>query len=567
MMNATGAGRPNVVFGHTWEPSARASAITIGLLTLLAALLRLIRLDHAPPGLNQDEAVNAWNAFCLLRTGRDMVGSSWPVFYAHAIGDNRTTLLFYWLIPFQALGGLGVVSARAAVAVSGVLCVPLLYFVASKWFGHATALTAAALLAINPWHVGISRLAIEGGILPLFGLATLALMWAAGFPLAERGARPARPWVAALAGIVGGIGCYGYWAERLYFPALLALLLLFGARRWRDLSRAPRGAHALALFALGLAATLGPLAWRHVVDPEIAVRSGMTRLWEPGSPISEILRRVIERYAIHFGPGFLFVRGDYHATAGPTGHGAFGWPLLPLMLMGLGVTLRSARGSAAHATLLALVLAYPAGDLIARYQGVHPFRSAPGIAALVLLAAVGAVASVRWLARRRRALAWTAAALLGLTTVFSDYRHYVGYFGAWPARPDVYRYFHGDVMEACGWLRPRLRAGDRVFWTAERTNMPFAITLVGLGYDPRRWLADEKDMRIAGGWDGYVRYGNMYFLYGQLCRPYVDVLEANGRTDHAYFVVRPHELGLQNPVHVLLDPAGKESLWICEGNL
>lgn len=566
-MSATRAGPPNAVTESAWEPSARVSALTIGLLTLLAALLRLFRLDHAPPGLNQDEAVNAWNAFCLLRTGKDMVGASWPVFYAHAIGDNRTTLLFYWLIPFQALGGLGVMGARAAVAVSGVLCVPLLYFVAARWFGRATALAAAALLAINPWHVGLSRLAIEAGILPLFGLGTLALMGIAGFPLADRGARPVRPGVAALAGIVGGIGCYGYWAQRLYFPALLALLLIFGARRWRDLLRTPRGPLALLLFALGLAATLGPLAWRHIVDPAIAVRSEMTRLWEPDSPITEILGRVLERYAIHFGPGFLFARGDYHATAGPSGHGAFEWPLLPTMLIGLAVTLRRARGSAAHATLLALVLAYPVGDLVARYHGVHPFRSAPGIVGLALLAAVGAVGAVRWLARRHRALAWTVAALFCMTTALSDYRHYVEYIGAWPARPEVHRYFHADLIEACEWLRPRLREGDRVFWTTNRTNMPFAITLVGLGYDPRRWRTDEKDVREAGGWDGYVRYGNMYFLYGQLCRPYADALEANARADHAYFVVRPHELGLKNPVHVLLDPAGKESLWICEGDL
>ena len=34
-------------------------------ITALAALLRFARLDHSPPGLNQDEAINAWNSWCL----------------------------------------------------------------------------------------------------------------------------------------------------------------------------------------------------------------------------------------------------------------------------------------------------------------------------------------------------------------------------------------------------------------------------------------------------------------------------------------------------------------------
>src|SRR6478735_5157950 len=86
-------------------PSARTTGFVLAAITLVAAFLRLFHFGSSPPGLNQDEAVNAWNAFCLLRTGHDMAGARWPVFYAHAIGDNRTPLFSYALIPFQALGG------------------------------------------------------------------------------------------------------------------------------------------------------------------------------------------------------------------------------------------------------------------------------------------------------------------------------------------------------------------------------------------------------------------------------------------------------------------------------
>ena len=98
--------------------------------------------------------------------------------------------------------------------------------------------------------------------------------------------------------------------------------------------------------------------------------------------------------------------------------------------------------------------------------------------------------------------------------------------------------------------------------------MPFALTLVGLRYDPGRWLRDPRHVEPgAEGWDYIVRYGKNYFLYGRLCRPVVEALRANGRPDHVAFVVRPHELGLLDPVHVIRRPDGREVLWICEGTL
>jgi hypothetical protein len=551
-----------------WEPSPRAAWIAVAVLTVLAAILRLARISHSPPGLNQDEAINAWNSFCLLKTGRDMVGAHWPLFYAHSIGDNRTTLLLYWILPFQALGGLTVTSMRAASAVSGILCVPLIAYVGTRLFGRAAGLVAAALLVVNPWHFASTRWAIDGSLVPFLTLATLAAMLGAGLPFADGGVARPRAWAAALAGLVAGAGCYGYWAMRLHLPVFLALALLLTWRHWRAMLRTGAGRAAAVAFALGLAATYGPLAYRHLVDPAIAIRAAMTRLWEPGTPLPEIVQRVLARYAIHFGPDFLFVRGDMDPGNSPADSGVFEWAVLPLMLVGLFAAFRRIRSSASSAFLVALVLAYPVGDLVSRYDGVHAFRSSPGMAGLLLLAAWGAVSAWHWLRGRGRALAWGAAAVVAGATLVQDARSTATYFGEWPDRPGVYFLFHADFMQACAWVRPRVRDVDAVFWTTTGVNMPFAMTLVGLGYDPARWLSDPKVKgRDAAGWDHYVRYGNNYFLYDQLCRPYVEAMQTDDRVEHAFFVVRPHELGLEDPVHVVRGPHGEELLWICREDL
>jgi hypothetical protein len=76
------------------------------LILVLAGTLRLVKLDEIPPGLHVDEAANAWNAYTLLKTGKDQHGVQWPLFYMRAFGENRTTSYVYALLPFQAIGGL-----------------------------------------------------------------------------------------------------------------------------------------------------------------------------------------------------------------------------------------------------------------------------------------------------------------------------------------------------------------------------------------------------------------------------------------------------------------------------
>jgi 4-amino-4-deoxy-L-arabinose transferase-like glycosyltransferase len=533
----------------------------------IAAVLRLVLPGQSPPGLNQDEAINAWNAWCMLHTGRDMVGARWPVFYAHAIGDNRTTLFFYALLPFQALGGLSVWTSRLPSIVAGIAAALLVYQAGTRLAGRSAGLLAAALMALEPWPLFMSRWGIEGGLCPLLALAPLSLLLAANAPLCDAPAGAPRPVLAGLAGLAAGIACYGYWPMRLYIPAFL---LLAAALTWPaplDWARERRGRVAMLAFVAAFAATFGPLAWKHLVDPEIARRAEMTRLWDAATPLPEVLRRVAGRYAAHFGPDFLFVRGDRFEIVSPIGQGEFHWTLLPLLLCGAIAALLRLRTSRTARLLLALVLAYPAGDVLSRYLSVHALRSAPGIPALVLLSAYGGVSAWRWLWPAHRWIAAVAAAAFLIAMAVLDTRYLVRYFGEYNRRPEIYHGYQTDLLEASEWLRPRLAGYDEVYVTTAGMNEPFAITLVGLRYDARQWFRDARTLGRAGEWDIYLRYGRMHFLYGQYWRPHLEAELADGRTQRVLFVLRPGELGLRNPIHVIRRPDGQDALWICEETL
>src|SRR5262245_27353286 len=99
------------------RPPRVSPRLILLLIVVLASVLRLSRLDYVPPGLHVDEAVNAWNAYTLLKTGKDKDGARWPIFYTRGFGDNRTTTYVYAQLPFQVLGGMNVWTARLPAAV------------------------------------------------------------------------------------------------------------------------------------------------------------------------------------------------------------------------------------------------------------------------------------------------------------------------------------------------------------------------------------------------------------------------------------------------------------------
>jgi hypothetical protein len=208
-----------------------------------------------------------------------------------------------------------------------------------------------------------------------------------------------------------------------------------------------------------------------------------------------------------------------------------------------------------------MLIAYPAGDVISRYDGCHALRSAPGVTALVVLGAWGAMGIIETMRRRGRQLARLATAAVLILVLGFDGRFLWRFFGEWRHDPYVYYNYQADLVEAAQWLRPRMDQFDAVFCTVAGLNEPWSIFLVENAHDPRRWFAEPRDRR-SGEYEFYVRYGTMYFLYADLWRSYLDGLIHDGRPERVLFIVRPGELGLPRPTDVVRGPGGRDALWL-----
>jgi 4-amino-4-deoxy-L-arabinose transferase-like glycosyltransferase len=547
----------------TKTPFYHNTRFILFLILVVASLFRLVKLGQiSPPGLNQDEAAAAWNAYCLLKTGKDQVGDSWPIFWMHGLGGKPTTLHVYALLPFQFIGGMNILTTRLPAAVGGIFTVFLIYFAGKRLFDKQIALLAAGLLAIDPWQIQQSRWGQDAALCALWGIAPLAAMLWANLPVSDDENAVPRPVYAALAGVITGIVCYGYHAVRLFVPAFLVLTFLVTLPGWWRILKTRKGLLAVAAFGITFAATFGPLVWQQIFHSERMARPDQYQRMVFALPLPAALKEIGDHYIAHFGLDFLFIHGDHNVIQSPPGIGLFHWYMLPLMISGLIFLIYRFRHSFAARILLVCILIYPVGDCFNQDGSPHALRSLPSLCGLVLLAAVGTVVGFRWLQKQNRNLATALVAIFVIAAVVLNIRYFYHFYGEYNRRPEIYHGYHADLVEAGKWLRPRFNDFDAVFWTTEGTNMPYIITLVVLGYDPEQWLREPREgFRMVGYDDFYSRYGKMHFMYGQSLEPAMNALPPNPRV---LVIVRPGELGLKNPIHQIYRPDGTATLWMCQ---
>jgi hypothetical protein len=133
---------------------------------------------RTPPGLNPDEASIGVESYYLFKYGMDRNGISYPV---HLIswGSGQNALYAYMITPFIAVNGLNTESIRFPMMLSGILSLPLMYYVGKRLFGEKYGLISMFFLAVSPWNIVNTRWAVESNILPFMFLAGFALFLAA----------------------------------------------------------------------------------------------------------------------------------------------------------------------------------------------------------------------------------------------------------------------------------------------------------------------------------------------------------------------------------------------------
>lgn len=131
------------------------------LILIFVAFLRLYKITVNPPSLFGDELDLGYQAYSILKTGKDYQGNFMPLHF-HSLAEWRTPLYLYSAVPTVAIFGITPLGVRLPAAIFGTLGIYAFYLLVHKLSkNQRLAILAALLLAINPWHLQYSRAGFE----------------------------------------------------------------------------------------------------------------------------------------------------------------------------------------------------------------------------------------------------------------------------------------------------------------------------------------------------------------------------------------------------------------------
>jgi len=404
---------------------------------LVAAFLRLYRLDEIPPGVTHDEADTGYFVEVVYRTGRCSQVET-PYGYAYK------PFSMYLGALFMALFGANDLALRLHTVFLGMLLVVFTYLWARRSFGLAVGLGSAALVAVSYWTVSMSRVALNISSAPPLFAGAVYFLWRALSAGEKR-----RWWAWGAFVLLLTVSFYAY-ESALAASISLGMLLVYLAAFHRPLFCRHAASFIGALFLVGLLVAphlLDPGSWGRTNTLSGPVREAIQGNFEPlmGNAASTLAT-------------FSF-SGDSFVTYNLPGRSIFD-PITSLFFYG-GIVLCLWRWKR---PAYAFVLVWMAAGLVPALITGEWISTSHGNAAqspILTLPVLCAVEVGRFVARRfgPRWLGFFAAACMIWLAVVAALTGY-DYFVRWGQSPDARAAYFHNLVSIADYLEDGDYSGD-----------------------------------------------------------------------------------------------------------
>ena len=489
---------------------------------LLALVLRIYQLSKMPPSLNRDEASLAYNAYSLLKTGRDEHGRAWPL-QLESFGDWKLGGYVYSLLPLIAIFGLKDWVVKLPSLLAGLAIVYLFYALLRVWTKNKRlALLASLLAAISPWLIHFSRVAYEVNLALAFYMGFLLNVgWLAKWKTHQHKCRLVSQLLLSI--VLASLSVFTYHAFQLITPLTVIYLLLkyrrdclgfVKKRPWLSLLAALLLTFFIVLFIASGAQVAGQtkLAGLSILDRALLKqqvaeqRQYFIQITNPWSQLlfnklTVLARQVWINVGQLFSLNFLFVEGGSHGIHDIAGVGNLLPVMLPLIVLGLIDSLKSKHWWQVLVLYLAIITSLPA---LLTLEAGHSTRSFALVLPLIILAAQG----LDWLYSK-----WTYYYLALLLLVFQVANFMTTYLVIAPQR-DINNYdWQAKQLVNQVWAMK----DDYEFVIFEEVrSTPYVYFLYYLAYDPAL-LVDQLEYYDPDqeGFQYVKRLENIYFLDNQ----------------------------------------------------
>jgi 4-amino-4-deoxy-L-arabinose transferase-like glycosyltransferase len=281
---------------------------------IIASFFRLYQLKTVPPGLYPDEAMEGNDALQIIHAGSP--AGEFKPFYPE--NNGREGLFVNILVPFIKFLGNEPWVIRLPMAIAGILTVLGVYFLTAELLGATTGLLASFLVATSFWHIIFSRIGFRAMLAPML------LIWALYLFLLAIRRVSSKTWIliAALAGIIYGLGFYTYISYRIT-PFLFLLFIPF----FRKEKNFWKISLVFALFAFITCLPIGYYFLQHPAD--FTGRTSQISVFNSAHPLKDLGWNILKT------AGMFNVRGDYNWRHNISGVPELFWPVGILFVLGV----------------------------------------------------------------------------------------------------------------------------------------------------------------------------------------------------------------------------------------
>lgn len=473
--------------------------ITPIIIIILALFIRLSFLDAIPFSFYHDELDYSVTGQSIRHTGRDLTGqwNPWELKSLQTLNQTAELTASIHAIFFKLFYE-SILWARVATSVFGIATVLILFFVVKSATGSKhVSLWAAAFLAINPWHIHISRSTFEAPISIFFQtllLLSIVLIWK-NFCINARVKKIIFPLIVFVASFF--MGFFTYHGAKITLPAItvgvLPAFLLFKNRLKQKLIIIPLFLIVVLLTGFwtvwqkeqGLVAERDFVFSSEFLSQKVDEKRGVALVFSNRFEIESVVHNKITVFIDEFVRQYLSVFDFYRLfISGYEGgfqfslivHGFFMLSSIPLIPMGMWWMHKNIKKQTKLFLLLVFIVAPFASALTISVQSI--FRSGLTYVMLASIAGIGAYQLLILIKKiKQRQLSQVLTTLICLVLIFEGLRFGYLYFSQYPIRAvDNYDFKYRLLSEHL----QRLSQSEEVIvrdsqpWLAARAHVGYA---------------------------------------------------------------------------------------------
>ncbi len=384
------------------------------LIILVIALgIRIWNLGNNPPGLYKDEAANGYDAYSLLKTGKDLHGRFLPILINHHDGDFLEPMYTYLSILPVGLFGLNEFSTRFMAALFGTLVILTTFFLVKKIFNTNTALLATLILTFSPMNFHFSRVGMRAILLPFFIIL--------GYYLFLRGQKNKK--YLLLSALSFGSSLYTYSTIKVFLPLfILGLIIIYRKTLIKLLKQKETFRYALISTLIFIALAL-PILYINIFD-KAPTRFLEISIFNYKNPT----QLFIKNYFSYFSPKFLFLKStdNLRYNAGNFGEILIIWA--PFILIGIWYLIKNLKPHFLFLIFWLLIAPIPASLTDTPAHAMRAISMMPLSGILSALGLFLVIKKVLYFKKVSSCLVITAIALLIIINIgFYLYNYFVVY--------------------------------------------------------------------------------------------------------------------------------------------